>query len=124
VVGRAGLATVAVGGAILTLGLVQRWGEVFPRWIPFLSGKRVPIWLAVIPASLVAVIVTNAGLMFVRLTLDGALAFAEEGVGKGPATVSRNEFLGALSGERGRRARESAHEFVPRISAGKEGDFW
>jgi hypothetical protein len=120
----AGLATVAVGGAILTLGLVQRWGEVFPRWIPFLSGKRVPIWLAVIPASLVAVIVTNAGLMFVRLTLDGTLAFAEEGVGKGPATVSRNEFLGALSGERGRRARESAHEFVPRISAGKEGDFW
>jgi hypothetical protein len=36
-------AALAVGGAILTLGLVQRWGEVFPRWIPFLGGKRVPI---------------------------------------------------------------------------------
>jgi hypothetical protein len=50
--------------------------------------------------------------------------FAEEGVGKGPATVSREEFLGALSGEWGRRAREPAREFAPRISAGKEGDFW
>ncbi len=39
----AALATLAVGGAILTLGLVQRWGEVFPRWIPLLGGKRVPI---------------------------------------------------------------------------------
>jgi len=69
----AGLATVAVGGAVLTLGLIQRWGEVFPRWLPFLAGKRVPIWLAVIPASLVAVIVTKAGLMFVRLTLLGTV---------------------------------------------------
>lgn len=79
----AGLATVAVGGAMLTLGLVRRWGEVFPRWLPFLAGKRVPIWLAVIPASLVAVIVTNAGLMFVRLTLLGTLGevftFIDEG---------------------------------------------
>lgn len=65
----AALATLALGGAILTLGLVQRWGEVFPRWIPFLGGKRVPIPVAVVPASLVAVLVTTAGLMFVRLTL-------------------------------------------------------
>jgi hypothetical protein len=69
----AGLATVAVGGAVLTLGLVQRWGEVFPRWVPFLGGGRVPVWLAVVPASLVSVLVTAAGLMFVRLTLTGGL---------------------------------------------------
>jgi hypothetical protein len=50
--------------------------------------------------------------------------FAEEGVGKGPAIVSSEDFLGALSGERGRRVKEPAHEFAPRISAGKEGDFW
>jgi hypothetical protein len=47
----AALATLAVGGAILTLGLIQRWGEVFPRWIPFVGGKRVPISLAVVPAG-------------------------------------------------------------------------
>lgn len=69
----AGLATVAIGGAILTLGLIQKWGEVFPRWIPYLAGRRVPLWFAVVPAVLVAIIVTNAGLMFVRLTLTGAL---------------------------------------------------
>ena len=77
----AALATLAVGGAVLTLGLVQRWGEVFPGWIPFLSGKRVPIWFAVVPASLVAVLVTTAGLMFVRMTLTGRLgAILGEGV--------------------------------------------
>ena len=50
--------------------------------------------------------------------------FAARGVGKGPATVNREEFLGALPGVLSRRAREPAHEFAPRISAGKEGDFW
>ncbi len=73
----AGLATIAVGGAVLTLGLVQRWGEVFPRWVPFLRGGRVPIWLAAVPASLVAVLVTTAGLMFVRLTLFGTFSLGE-----------------------------------------------
>jgi hypothetical protein len=77
----AALATLAIGGAILTLGLIQRWGEVFPRWIPFLGGRRVPIPLAVIPASLVAVLVSTSGLMFVRLTLTGRLgAILGEGV--------------------------------------------
>ncbi|WP_225804076.1 hypothetical protein [Streptomyces sp. NK15101] len=27
--------------AFLTLGLVRPWGEVFPRWTPFLGGRRV-----------------------------------------------------------------------------------
>lgn len=73
----AALATIALGGAILTLGLVGRWGEVFPRWIPYLSGRRVPIWFAVVPASLVSVLVTTAGLMFVRLTLFGTFSLGE-----------------------------------------------
>ncbi|MET0966873.1 MAG: hypothetical protein ABWZ02_10770 [Nakamurella sp.] len=65
------LGAMAIGGAILTLGLVQRWGEVFPRWIPGLRGRRVPISLAVVPALLVSVIVTSAGLMFCRMGLTG-----------------------------------------------------
>src|SRR5215207_5180964 len=36
------LSTVDLVGAILTLGLVQRWGEVFPRWMVGLSSRRVP----------------------------------------------------------------------------------
>ena len=84
----AALATIAVGGAVLTLGLVQRWGEVFPRWIPFLATRRVPVWLAVVPASLVSVLVTQSGLMYVRLTLDGTLV--EEFGGGGAALTSQN----------------------------------
>jgi len=58
----AGLATFAVMGAVLTLGLIQRWGEVFPRWLVGLAGRRVPVKLAVIPASYVAAVVVSAGL--------------------------------------------------------------
>lgn len=53
----AGLATFAAAGALLTLGLVQRWGEVFPRWMPRVHGRPVPVRLAVVPASFVTVVV-------------------------------------------------------------------
>lgn len=55
---------ICIGGGILTLGLIQKWGEVFPRWFPIVGGKRVPIMLAVIPASVVAIAVTAAGFVF------------------------------------------------------------
>ncbi|MGX7670286.1 hypothetical protein [Plantactinospora sp. DSM 117369] len=58
----AGLATFGLVGAVLTLGLVQRWGERFPRWMIGLAGRRVPIKLAVVPATGVAVAITAAGL--------------------------------------------------------------
>jgi hypothetical protein len=58
----AALAAVDITGVILTLGLVQRWGEVFPRWMLGLSGRRVPPALAIVPASVVTVLVTSAGL--------------------------------------------------------------
>lgn len=65
----AGLGAFAMAGAVLTLGLVQRWGEVFPRWMPGLAGRRVPIRLATVPATVVAVFVTSAAIGFV--TADG-----------------------------------------------------
>ena len=49
-------------GAVLMLGLVQHWGEVFPRWIPGLAGRRVPIALAVVPASLASVLLIVGGI--------------------------------------------------------------
>ncbi len=49
-------------GAVLMLGLVQRWGEVFPRWMIGLAGRRVPIALAVVPASLVSVLLIVGGI--------------------------------------------------------------
>jgi hypothetical protein len=55
------LATFGLVGAVLTLGLTQRWGEVFPRWMIGLAGRRVPIVLAVAPASLVSVLLIVGG---------------------------------------------------------------
>ncbi len=56
------LATFGLVGVVLTFGLLQRWGEVFPRWMIGLSGRRVPIALAVIPASLVSMLLVVGGL--------------------------------------------------------------
>ncbi len=56
------LASFALVGALLMLGLVQRWGEIFPSWMIGLSRRRVPIALAVIPASIVSVLVTVGGI--------------------------------------------------------------
>ena len=56
------LANFGLVGAALMLGLVQRWGEVFPRWMIGLAGRRVPIALAVVPASIVSVLLTVGGI--------------------------------------------------------------
>jgi hypothetical protein len=53
-----GLSLVAEAFGLLTLGLVQRWGEVLPRWLPILGGRNVPVLAAVIPATLGAAAVT------------------------------------------------------------------
>lgn len=73
------LATFGALGGVLTLGLTQRWGEVFPRWIPGLRGRRVPPSLAVVPAGFVSIIVTVAGLTYVRWSVAGRFALAEWG---------------------------------------------
>jgi hypothetical protein len=65
------LASVAAGGACLTLGLVQRWGEVYPRWIPILGGRAVRLGIAIVPAALVAVLVMNAGVYAIRAQVLG-----------------------------------------------------
>jgi hypothetical protein len=56
------LANFGLVGAVLMLGLVQRWGEVFPRWMIGLAGRRVPIALAVVPASLASVLLIVGGI--------------------------------------------------------------
>jgi hypothetical protein len=56
------LATFGLVGAFLALGLVQRWGEVFPRWMIGLAGRPVPIALAVVPALIVSVLMIVGGI--------------------------------------------------------------
>ncbi|HXV57375.1 MAG TPA: hypothetical protein VD704_05860 [Gaiellaceae bacterium] len=65
------LATVAVGGAVLTLGLVRPWGETYPRWVPLLRGRPVRPRTAIVPGALVAVLVFTAGLHAVRAEILG-----------------------------------------------------
>ncbi|MFE2854466.1 hypothetical protein ACFXJO_25530 [Streptomyces lavendulae] len=58
-----GLSLFAEMLGFLTLGLVQRWGEVTPGWLPLIGGRRVPPLAAVIPAGLGAAVLTLLGVM-------------------------------------------------------------
>jgi hypothetical protein len=62
--------------AFTAVGLVSTWGEVVPRWIPVLRGRRVPPLSAVIPAALGSAVLTllwtwTAVTMSLGLRLDG-----------------------------------------------------
>lgn len=56
------LPSVQLGLALLTIGLIRPWGEVFPRWIPALGGRRVPVTLAVGAALTGALVIAGIGL--------------------------------------------------------------
>ncbi|MGW4891414.1 hypothetical protein ACWEQL_03985 [Kitasatospora sp. NPDC004240] len=47
--------------AFLTVGLVRPWGEVVPRWIPLLGGRRVRPLAAIVPAAVGSAILTVIG---------------------------------------------------------------
>jgi hypothetical protein len=49
-------------GVVLTLGLIRPWGEVFPRWMPVLAGREVPIAAAAVPGGVVAALMSFAAL--------------------------------------------------------------
>ncbi|MBW5481042.1 hypothetical protein [Streptomyces bambusae] len=44
--------------AFTAFGLIARWGEVFPRWLPLVGGRRVPTMAAVVPAAIGATLLT------------------------------------------------------------------
>ena len=52
------LTAVSEGIALLSLGLVRPWGEVFPRWIPLVGGRPVPPVTATTVAAVGAVALT------------------------------------------------------------------
>ncbi|MFD1574268.1 hypothetical protein ACFSEO_09000 [Agromyces cerinus subsp. nitratus] len=67
----AGLGGVALLGAVLTLGLVRPWGEIWPRWVPFLRGRAIPPRLPAALAIAISLPIMSAGLMYVRKQLAG-----------------------------------------------------
>lgn len=57
-----GLPSLQLGLALLTLGLIRPWGEVFPRWFPGVGGRPVPVRFAVGVATTGALLVLLFGL--------------------------------------------------------------
>ncbi|MFF9017419.1 hypothetical protein ACF09C_31215 [Streptomyces sp. NPDC014870] len=53
------LSLVAECLALLTLGLVQPWGERLPTWIPFAGGRVLPVRAVVVPAGIGAFLATS-----------------------------------------------------------------
>lgn len=64
------LALMAIGGALLTTGLVLPWGERWPRWFPSIGGRPVPVAFPTVWALTVAVMVASAGSTFITGMLD------------------------------------------------------
>ncbi len=52
------LTVVSEAVAFTAIGLIARWGEVLPGWIPVLGGRRVPTRAAVVPAAAGSAILT------------------------------------------------------------------
>ncbi|MEU8775963.1 hypothetical protein [Streptomyces sp. NPDC048606] len=69
-------ALLAALGVFLVWGLVRPWGQVFPRWTPFLRGRRVPRGLPLAPALLGAATLAPygvAGVGYLTLATTGAV---------------------------------------------------
>jgi hypothetical protein len=85
------LATFGLVGAALMLGLVQHWGEIFPRWMMGLAGRRVPIALAVVPASIVSVLLMVGGISiwssYAQMAGQAAASGQDMGIVVGPTLL-------------------------------------
>ncbi|WP_037675136.1 hypothetical protein [Streptomyces griseus] len=57
--------------AFTAIGLIAGWGEVFPRWTPFLRGRRVPTGATVVSAACAAAILTLGTLLTLVTEMTG-----------------------------------------------------
>lgn len=78
------LSGVSMGFALLTLGLVHRWGERVPGWVPGIGGRRIPVRLAVVPA------VTGAALL-IAICLYAVLNMTFHFVERGPVLIGSSD---------------------------------
>ncbi|MFC0042431.1 hypothetical protein [Actinomadura rayongensis] len=89
-----GLSVVSELLAFTAVGLVAAWGEVFPRWVPFWRGRRVPTGLAVVPGA-----VGSAALTVLWTALLAGLAFgrAPRGADGGTSPLNVHDWRGVLA---------------------------
>lgn len=76
-------AILAALGVLLLFGLVRPWGQVFPRWVLLLRGRRVPRWLPLAPALVGAATLAPYGALGVCYVALGTA---------GVVTVPRGDF--------------------------------
>jgi hypothetical protein len=81
--GMDGTVLLAALGAFLLWGLVRPWGQAFPRWTPWLRGRRVPRWLLLAPALIGAATLAPYGVFGV-----GYVTLATAGM----VTMRRGDF--------------------------------
>jgi hypothetical protein len=65
-------------GRLPTHGLTRRGGEVYPRWIPRRAGRPIHPAVAIVPASIAAVMTVTAGLFVYRAELNMSLGRVPE----------------------------------------------
>lgn len=68
------LGLAAFAGAVLTTGLVRRWGERWPFWVPRLAGRPIPWQVVVVPAAIVTFALAAAAQSMTVLTVDALRA--------------------------------------------------
>jgi hypothetical protein len=57
--------------AFAAYGLICRWGEIWPRWVPLLHGRHIPAAVAVVPAAAGSVVLTVLWTWTTSLALAG-----------------------------------------------------
>ncbi|MEV5569072.1 hypothetical protein AB0L06_03425 [Spirillospora sp. NPDC052269] len=67
-----GLSILTEVSALAAIGLVSRWGEVLPAWVPIVGGRRVPPMLVVIPVAISGLALTSVTVMM-GLTWSGVV---------------------------------------------------
>ncbi|WP_240659785.1 hypothetical protein [Streptomyces sp. WAC 01529] len=103
--------------AFLTLGLVQSWGETWPRWIPWLGGREVPVMVGTTLAGLGALATTVFGALFVYTSLNPDMEASTWGIWLLNIVYAPLLFwgplLGAVTVHYYRRRTEASREPVP-----------
>ncbi|MEF3403446.1 hypothetical protein [Agromyces sp. CCNWLW203] len=67
----------AIAAGILTLGLILPWGRVFPRWMPWVGGRPVPVAAAAVPGFIAAGILCIAAVPMLLTTVGPAVSPAD-----------------------------------------------
>ena len=66
------LGLAAIAGATLTIGLLRPWGQVFPRWVPRLGGRDVPVLFPTLTAGIIGAVMAVAGRSMVQSFVAGS----------------------------------------------------